>query len=509
MASGPVGQGLASFNIWGASGVEIIYESDIERDRLREEDEEQEDPGLLLSVGQHSEINLQLLKRSLPTEAELQALKCASTIRRPLNGDNKPSVVRLTDAAINASKFMPMSALEAYGTPPDVGSPACFLIVKPSASKMKSGCLDPSTHRPDRVGALDMAGLAQALGVQNWEEKTGFVEKALELHHGGLSDADVENPWSLRLVAKLFCNFVNAGDTADEPMVEGGFTALLMIIGKVLGIDARGSRRRKFAVGGMLALPNFCVQGITDATYVLQGRRAMHSRSGAEEECMFLTAEFKTDASFPPQNLWYRGTRGVQTLAALWSGYELNKRASTLLVSQSRYKLLLLVRDVATNALHMYQYPGGYRSGNTRSKEFLKMIGLVLLSAHEFSEALLSSPQRLLLTSADTMPDEPPTIPRALGMAGGSSGMVSVAERPMVVKGSENDGRCAEMDRSLIPFKELSLNIDARRRLQERMRTAGNERTAGFGQELFNWENRVWTANPAEVEEFCDEEYRK
>jgi hypothetical protein len=94
-------------------------------------------------------------------------------------------------------------------------------------------------------------------------------------------------------------------------------------------------------------------------------------------------------------------------------------------------------------------------------------------------------------------------------MAGGSSGMVSVAERPMVVKGSENDGRCAEMDRSLIPFKELSLNIDARRRLQERMRTAGNERTAGFGQELFNWENRVWTANPAEVEEFCDEEYRK
>jgi hypothetical protein len=92
----------------------------------------QEEPGLLLSVCQHSWINLQLLKRSLPKEAELQALKCASTIRRPLNGDSKPSVVRLSDAAIDESKFMPMSALEAYGTPPDADSPAFFLIVKPS-----------------------------------------------------------------------------------------------------------------------------------------------------------------------------------------------------------------------------------------------------------------------------------------------------------------------------------------------------------------------------------------
>jgi hypothetical protein len=319
----------------------------------------------------------------------------------------------------------------------------------------------------------------------------------LDLHHGDISDADVENPWSLRLVAEFFSDFVNAGDAADEPTVEGGFTALLKVIGKVLRIDARGSRRRKFAVGGMLALPNFCVQGITDSTYVLQGRRAMHSRSGADEECMFLTAEFKTDVSFPPQNLWYRGTRGVQTLAALWSGYEFNRRAPTLIVSQSRYKLVLLVRDVATDALHMYQYPGGYRSGNTRSKEFLKMLALVLLSAHDFSEAQQSSPRRLRLTSADTLPDEPPTIPRA------------AQERPMVDEGPENDGKSADMGRSPIPFKELSLNMDARRRLQERMRMGGIGGTTELVQDLCDWKNRLWTADPAEVERFCDGRDRK
>jgi hypothetical protein len=96
---------------------------------------------------------------------------------------------------------------------------------------------------------------------------------------------------------------------------------------------AKCSSKRTFAVGGMLALPNFCVHGVTDSTYVLEGRRAVHSRSGADQVCMFLTAEFKTDASIPKQNLWYRGTRGVQTLASLWSGYEFNRRAPTLLAS--------------------------------------------------------------------------------------------------------------------------------------------------------------------------------
>jgi hypothetical protein len=493
MASVSTRQCLASFDIWVASGLEVVYASEVEDDRLREEDEEQVDPALSLSAGQHSLINMQQLKSILPTEDELRALKCARKIRVRwgAQNDDKSPVQRLAEANFDALKSKQVSMRDAYGTPLGAGSPAHFFITKPSASRMKSGCLDPATYRADRVGALDMEGLAHALGVQNWQEKTAFVEKALELHHGQLSDVDVENPWRLRLVAKCFSAFVNVGEKADESTVENRFSTLLTNIGFVLGFEAKCSPKRKFAVGGLLALPNFCVHGVTDSTYVLDGRRAIHARSGADQECTFLTAEFKTDASFPPQNLWYRGTRGVQTLAALWSGFEFNRRAPTLLASQSRYKLLLLVRDAETDALHLYQFPGGYNSGNTRSKEFLKMMALVLLSAHEFSEALQSSPQRPLIELADIVPDERPTVSRP------------APESRMVDEISENDGRCAEMGRSPIPFQELSLNMDARRGLEQRMGTTAKEGTTGSSQDLFNWENRVWAVDPADVEEIC------
>jgi hypothetical protein len=80
----------------------------------------------------------------------------------------------------------------------------------------------------------------------------------------------------------------------------------------------------------------------------------------------------------------------------LWSGYEFNRRAPSSLARKSGYKLLLLLRDAEKDALRLYQIPMGYDTENKGPKEFLKMIALVLLGAHEFSKALLSSPQRFL-----------------------------------------------------------------------------------------------------------------
>jgi hypothetical protein len=59
--------------------------------------------------------------------------------------------------------------------------------------------------------------------------------KTLELHHGGLSNADVENPCSLHPVARSFSDFVNK-DTANEPTVEDKFIALLKISHEESGI---------------------------------------------------------------------------------------------------------------------------------------------------------------------------------------------------------------------------------------------------------------------------------
>jgi hypothetical protein len=168
MASVSTRQGLTSFDIWGASGLEVVYASEVEDDRLREEDEEQVDPALSLSAGQHSRINVQQRKSILPTEDELRALMCARKIRVRwgAQNDDKSPAQRLADADIDALKAKHISMRDAYGTPLGAGSPAHFFITKPSASRMKSRCLDPSTYRADRAGALDMEGLAHALGVQ-------------------------------------------------------------------------------------------------------------------------------------------------------------------------------------------------------------------------------------------------------------------------------------------------------------------------------------------------------
>jgi hypothetical protein len=136
----------------------------------------------------------------------------------------------------------------------------------------------------------------------------------------------------------------------------------------------------------MLALPKIKVWGVS---YVLQGRLAIHARSGADVPDSGIQNRHELLAT---ESVVSRHS-GRTTLAALRYGYIFNRRAPTLLVSQSRVKLQMLVRNVATDALHMYQYPSGYRSGNRMSTEFLKIIALVLLSALEFSEAQPCFPQ--------------------------------------------------------------------------------------------------------------------
>jgi hypothetical protein len=150
-----------------------------------------------------------------------------------------------------------------------------------------------------------------------------------------------------------------------------------------------------------------------------------------------------------------------------------------LLAIESSYKLLLLIRDAEIDALHLHQFPGGNNIRNRRSKEFLKMIALVLLSAHEIYTALRSSTERPLIELADIMPDERPTVSRL------------APESHMVGENSKNDEGCAEMSRLPIPFQELRLNMDSRRGFERRMSTAAKDATTGSCSDLFYWPNRV------------------
>jgi hypothetical protein len=490
---------LCPWGVWRKSDdFQVIYDSDVEDERLRLEDELREDEDLSLDLRSHTIRNEKQLKALLPEESELQALSIVNQGSMRLGSraeNNRGDVFRLRNAVRHYGSLSG-NLSHAFGTRLDEESAAYFLISKPSASKMKSGCLNPSTYRPDRVGALDLEGLAEALGILEWSEKTAFVDKALEMHSGRLLVEDVADAHYYNHIIRRFSAFLNIDDMADERAVESSFAALLSAIGdsKEVAVDVGFSGARRFAVGGMLALPNFAVQGRTDSTYVLSGRCAIDSQAESGGEYTFLTSEFKTDVTFPPANLWYRGTRGVQCLAALWSCYEVNRRCPTILLSQSKFKLLLFIEEKSTRELHLYQFPGGYESGDTRTPQFLKMIVLLLLSAFQFSKPRISSPPRLLGESLVSLREQP---------SAEKSNLHSSYKRMVDRKSdstAEDGGASGNEHGNRLPLGELFLSDPSRRRMRERLRSSSRGVSDKGENALFDWRERVWAADPNDLE---------
>jgi hypothetical protein len=114
-----------------------------------------------------------------------------------------------------------------------------------------------------------------------------------------------------------------------------------------------------------------------------------------EQDVLVLSAEFKSAAAFPRTSTWYHGSRGLQALGALWSGWLTNPFAPAILLTPQNFKLLL-VRDAENSEcactfrneetegrrnFAMYQFPSGYACGNTKSPEFIKMLVISILAA--------------------------------------------------------------------------------------------------------------------------------
>jgi hypothetical protein len=380
------------FGPW-TPGVEDIFTDSENEDLAAGQEDEIEDAAMQLSLEQHLEMNRETLEAVL--------------------ANNRSRVLTLE---------MPVLLSTAGGASSQ--NRTRFLIQTPVASRISSSCLHPGTYRDDTVqGVENLDALARLLGVKrDWRNRLECIQ-------------------SDRTIAMVHEMFYSTSNSLDEAGVETKFGALMFNIGCALGLVCAPGGKQRFAVGGHLANMDYAVRGISDNTYVLEGRvAAAKLRAGVEgrgfgrpvssvcdssevslvgdlermalsddqhqvsrtsasvlpKDVVVLTTEVKTSRTFREGALWYRESRGPQALSALFNAYFGDKGSPSLIVTPKCFKLLLLKNvsaqgDVVANVeaerddqqekLAVYVYPGGYESGLVAHDDFCLMLGICILRA--------------------------------------------------------------------------------------------------------------------------------
>jgi hypothetical protein len=195
-------------------------------------------------------------------------------------------------------------------------------IVSPTASKMDYLLMNPNIyHRIEEV--VDLNHFAEMVhSPADWE--TVYNSLPQQVH-----DA--------------FKTFKNLPFETPESNVESLFLGLVskieLWVSLTRGIqEVIQEKTTKAVVGGFLALHEYDVRSLTDARFV--------NKNGT----VFLATEVKSASTFDDSDLYYRGSRGIQTFTALYAS-----NAPTLLLSP-RYFKLFVENDDRTQ---IFTYPYG------------------------------------------------------------------------------------------------------------------------------------------------------
>jgi hypothetical protein len=265
------------------------------------------------------------------------------------------------------------------------------LIVSPTASRMESLIMHPSSYRY-LPGIETTSALAEAMGVKNWKQEVEALQRNIH--------------WPL--FNHALKSFRSIPDSADEVVVSSSFCPLIEILAFVLGVDFRLGPGRLFGVGGLLADKDYAIRGRTHSPYFVRDRMLPvchdHGRTAQErmddgqhtesDDVLVMTCEFKTGDGFPCGRVWYHGNRGLRALGGLWSGWLLNPYAPTILLSPRQFKLLLIrnkhdMRCACPNdkwesdgntGLTVSVFPDGHFGGKTDSMAFVEILVIILLA---------------------------------------------------------------------------------------------------------------------------------
>ncbi|KAJ3412188.1 hypothetical protein HDV05_001098 [Chytridiales sp. JEL 0842] len=263
------------------------------------------------------------------------------------------------------------------------------LVVKPTASMMDHMLLHPAIYsflKP--VGEHSgLNALATFLGAPpDWQDR--FTQAFTGV------------------VARSFQRLQNfPPETTAESEIQSHFISAVGLLAGMLGIDVSANSERKTIVGGFLAHSDLNVKTNTDASFTTYNNYTL------------LASEIKTANTFPLGAVYYRKSRYVQTLSALYG-----LRAPVFLFTQQHWKLFLESDD--RRQVHTYPFTNdGEMDDHVRSTEMAKMddnfakaIAICLMAGVEREKEQLQSFQQpiAIATSNETPQKDTPKNPGSM-----------------------------------------------------------------------------------------------
>ncbi|KAH6583368.1 hypothetical protein BASA60_001492 [Batrachochytrium salamandrivorans] len=293
------------------------------------------------------------------------------------------------------------------------------LIRKPTASNLSHRLLNPFIYRNiQNVGTLDdLAALLDTPG--DWEVRYNQV---------------VDNGYIIDQMNR----FRNLPDDTLESDIQSEFSGLVNAVATNLRVRIVPRSKTNIIVGGILARYQYDLRRKTDPHFLdTEGRN-------------LIASEATTHPTFPPGEMWYHSSRGVQVLSAM---YAFN--CPTFLFTQKQWKLFVENKD--RNAILTFPYnDNDDHSPHVNSSlvhpmgtTFLKAITICLLSRRfsleesmktvtldESASQINETPEKTVIKPKDFDTPEEPTIQSTRLQT--SSGLESGKKTPSFVSGYAN-----------------------------------------------------------------------
>jgi hypothetical protein len=254
------------------------------------------------------------------------------------------------------------------------------LVTRSTASKISHQALNPYVYRQIQpIRSLDaLATLLKA--PEDWQQSSAAV---VATDH----------------IVALFDIFRRLPVESPEKVVESVFTTIVQDVSRCLTMNLLHFYETKVIVGGLLVRHDYDVRGATDPHF--------EKYSGIK----MIASEVKSAATFSRRDMWYRSSRGVQVLSALYA-----HNCPTFLLTQAHWKLF--VENEERNCVLTFPYDADetdtlhVRSCRVANMDldFLKAIVICLLSKrHTATESIEQPPSSgILYADLDKLPAEAP-----------------------------------------------------------------------------------------------------
>ena len=248
------------------------------------------------------------------TEPEKKIETCDYSIEEPLNEDIPKVRKTLDDTEIDPDEHLSEADHLIHNLDSLHQSTGNFkfdqddkaLIISPTASDMAHSFLHPNLYRNlQEISSLDAFAQMRGVGPE-WRES---YRDAIEDTYVRIS----------------LCALQNLSRDENEATVETHFSKLVNEIARCLEVYVCPYAQKNIIVGGLLAMNEYDFRSKVDTYFV-----------DSEAGVCRLATEAKNEKTWPANSLWYRKSRGVQVLSAM---YHFN--CPTILYTSKQWKMFM------------------------------------------------------------------------------------------------------------------------------------------------------------------------